>query len=186
MAPSIYHDALLMHHLADMFPLNFPPASERRLGEPVRGRNYHKPLQIRLTTRSPFRIRRGLVTTSYSTSKPQVRLTGRCQNGESADIAGVQRPPDNAVAIKEAVQLLAHKLTRQELIVRMTQLVLSELLVVVIWCSIYAAWNQGSTAAPRRLGMDSRMQVFGLLRNLQGRRGIGWPGALVTGAAAST
>ena len=85
--------------------------------------------------------------------------------------------------------LIPHKLTRRELVRRLIEFLLAEILVVILWSVLRLLGIQPGRAPIAALAWSlvfvAGMFVFGLRQNLKGQRGIGWPGALVTAVAAS-
>lgn len=83
---------------------------------------------------------------------------------------------------------MPHKLTRREFVSRLVQFLLAEILVLILWSGLrfLGIERRPIAALVWTLVLVAGLAIFGLRQSLKGERGIGWSGALVTGAAAST
>ena len=86
---------------------------------------------------------------------------------------------------------MPHKLTRRELMSRLVQFLLAEILVLILWAGLRLLGIQPIGRPPIAglvwtLVLVAGLAIFGLRQNLKGERGIGWAGAVVTAVAATT
>ena len=105
------------------------------------------------------------------------------------------RPLNRSVLHRSVVpsreEHMPHKLTRRELMSRLVQFLLAEILVLILWAGLRFLGIQPIGRPPIAglvwtLVLVAGLAIFGLRQNLKGERGIGWAGALVTAVAATT
>jgi hypothetical protein len=84
-----------------------------------------------------------------------------------------------------------HKLTRQDIARSFARFIASVIVVVITWScltllGIKPIGKPPIVALVAALVFVLGWAIFGLRQDLKGERGIGWPGAFVTAAAATT